>query len=84
MPYNNIMSSYPQNMYYYNTYPTNNRQFSGGGRPRPLMGGGNRPFGGGFLLPFALGFVSSPLIFGATRPRPPYYGSYYGPYYPYY
>lgn len=84
MPYNNIMSSYPQNMYYYNTYPTSNRQFSGGGRPRPLMGGGNRPFGGGFLLPFALGFVSSPLIFGATRPRPPYYGPYYGPYYPYY
>lgn len=84
MPYNNIIPSYPQNMYYYNTYPTNNRQYSKEVRPRPPMGGGNRPFGGGFLLPFALGFVSSPLIFGATRPRPPYYGPYYGPYYPYY
>ena len=84
MPYNNIIPSYSQNMYYYNTYPTNNRQLSGGVRPRPPMGGGNRPFGGGFLLPCALGFVSSPLIFGATRPRPPYYGPYYGPYYPYY
>ena len=40
---------------------------------------------GGFLLPFALGFVSSPLIFGATRPRP-MYGPYpYPPsYFPYY
>ena len=49
--------------------------------PRP---GFNNRFGGDFLLPFALGFVSSPLIFGATRPRP-YYGPYYGPgYFPYY
>ena len=42
---------------------------------------------GGFLLPFALGFVSSPLIFGATRPRPmPYYPAPYNPggYFPYY
>ena len=39
---------------------------------------------GGFLLPFALGFVSSPLIFGATRPRP-MYGPYpYPQYFPYY
>ncbi len=41
----------------------------------------NRNRNGGFLFPFALGFVSSPLIFGATRPRPPYYTPYYGPYY---
>ncbi len=49
-------------------------------RPGP---GFNNRFGGGFLLPFALGFVSSPLIFGATRPRPyvPYYGPGYFPYY---
>lgn len=49
--------------------------------------GPNDRFGNsGFLLPFALGFVSSPLIFGATRPRP-YYGPVYGPrpgYFPYY
>ena len=39
---------------------------------------------GGFLLPFALGFVSSPLIFEATRPRP-MYGPYpYPQYFPYY
>ena len=51
--------------------------------PRPGFNNNNR-FGGGFLLPFALGFVSSPLIFGATRPRP-FYGPYYGPgYFPYY
>lgn len=41
---------------------------------------------GGFLFPFALGFVSSPLLFGATRPRP--YPIYPAPYpyrpYPYY
>ncbi|MGM9878914.1 MAG: hypothetical protein ACI31R_02685 [Bacilli bacterium] len=78
MPYNNIMSSYPQNMYYYSN-PSYVRQNPQMVRPRPGMPG-DRPFGGGFLLPFALGFVSSPLIFGATRPRPPYYGSYY-PYY---
>ena len=44
--------------------------------------------GGGFLFPFALGFVSSPLIFGATRPSPPFYPGQFGPrqgrYFPYY
>lgn len=82
MHYNNIISNYPKNMYNpsqvgccHNTLPP--------GRG-PVATGGNRPFGGGFLLPFALGFVSSPLIFGATNPRPPYYGPYYGPNYPYY
>ena len=72
--YNNTMHYYPNNIYLDNTV----RQM----RPRPGFGPGPRPgfnnnrIGpGGFLLPFALGFVSSPLIFGATRPRPyPYYG----------
>ena len=76
MPYNNIMSYYPQNMYVSNNLRDCSSRQLGPGRPRPPMGPGNRP--GGFLLPFALGFVSSPLIFGATRPRP-YYGPYYGP-----
>ena len=72
MKYSNIIPYYPYNMYPSNlvrhTRPTNDR----------FMGPG------GFLLPFALGFVSSPLIFGATRPRPPY-APIYGPtYYPYY
>lgn len=44
----------------------------------------NRFNSGGFLLPFALGFVSSPLLFGATRPRPPYYPIYGPNYFPYY
>ncbi len=69
MQYNNIMSYYPRNMY--NTSLRGN-----------IPVNSNRT--GGFLLPFALGFVSSPLIFGATRPRPPYYGPSPYPYYPYY
>lgn len=84
MYYNNIMPYYNPNMY--NTGNTRGQMSRQAPRPpRPPMGGGNRPFGGGFLLPFALGFVSSPLIFGATRPRP-IYGPYPGPYpyYPYY
>ena len=53
--------------------------------PRPGPGFNNRPIGGSnFLLPFALGFATSPLIFGATRPRPYYYPYPYYPYYPYY
>lgn len=82
MPYNNSLSYYPGNMHLNNAV----RQAP----PRPGFGPGNRIIGpGGFLLPFALGFVSSPLIFGATRPRPygPVYGPYYGPgpgYFPYY
>lgn len=72
MHYNNIMSYYPRNMY--GNFPRNNSNQTN-----------NRYMGGGFLLPFALGFVSSPLIFGATRPRPPYYGpTPYPSYYPYY
>lgn len=55
-----------------NTYSNNSR----------LVGGGS------FLLPFSLGFISSPLIFGATRPRPPFPGPGYpmppGSYFPYY
>ena len=71
MQYNNI-PYYSDNMY-------RARQVQSF-RPGP---GFNNRFGGGFLLPFALGFVSSPLIFGATRTRP-YYGPYYGPgYFPY-
>ncbi len=82
--YYNSVPYYPQNMYSANVRNLNRQ-------PGPPMGGrpprpGNNPgrFGGGFLLPFALGFVSSPLIFGATRPRPIYgpYPPY--PYYPYY
>ena len=88
MYFNNI-PYYSQNMYSSSYRNDLNRQ---PGPPRPPMGGPSRPVGpGGFLLPFALGFVSSPLIFGATRPRPgygPYYGPYYGPrpgsYFPYY
>ena len=72
MQYNNIMSSYPRNMY------------GAPRRPYQTMNPNNRYVGGGFLLPFALGFVSSPLIFGATRPRPNYYGPNPYPYYPYY
>jgi len=44
----------------------------------------NNRLNSGFLFPFALGFVSSPLIFGATRPRPPYYPVYGPNYFPYY
>ncbi len=83
MHYNNIMTYYPQNMYDRSSINSVRRPYPM--RP-PMQGPGsnNRPIGGGgFLLPFALGFVSSPLIFGATRPRPPYYGP-YNPYYPYY
>lgn len=79
--YYNSVPYYSQNMYTRNGNNINNRPIPMGGRPpRP----GNNPgrFGEGFLLPFALGFVSSPLIFGATRPRPyPPYPPY--PYYPY-
>ena len=78
--YYNSVPYYSQNMYNTNVRNLNRR-------PAPPMGGrppmpNNNPgrFGGGFLLPFALGFVSSPLIFGATRPRP-IYPPY--PYYPY-
>ena len=71
MNYNNTMS-YPYNIY-------NNSL-----RRRPnhndrLIGGASN-----FLFPFALGFVSSPLIYGATRPRPPYYPVYGPNYFPYY
>ncbi|MBQ6547007.1 MAG: hypothetical protein IJL74_03310 [Bacilli bacterium] len=60
----------------YNYYPTQIRNYQQGNR---LIGGGN------FLFPFALGFVTSPLVYGITRPRPPYpyYGPVYRPY-PYY
>ena len=66
-------------MYYYNNIPTyqNNMYGMRNQYQRPIPNRpGNRPFGGGFLLPFALGFVSSPLIFGAANPRPPFYGPY--------
>ena len=43
----------------------------------------NRFLGGNFLFPFALGFVTSPLVYGITRPRPYPYPPVYGPY-PYY
>ncbi len=72
MYYNNIMPNPRRNMY--GPYVKNNYQ---------RIPQNNRYVGGGFLLPFALGFVSSPLIFGATRPRPPYVQGPY-PYYPYY
>ena len=72
MPYNNSLSYYPVNMH-------------NGARQTPRPRYNNRIAGpGGFLLPFALGFVSSPLIFGATRPRPPYYPVYGPGYFPYY
>ena len=82
MSYNNIIPNYPGNMYFNNSVrqvTTPHPGFTPGPRP------GDRLIGpGGFLLPFALGFVSSPLIFGATRPRP-IYGPPYGPgYFPYY
>ncbi len=74
MQHNNLLY-YPNNMYRNTVRPM-----------QPVRPGFNNDRligGGGFLLPFALGFVSSPLIFGATRPRP--YGPYYGPgYFPYY
>ena len=89
MPYNNIMSYYPENMYTSTSLSSDLVRQPGPPRPRPPMGPGpgNRPFGGGFLLPFALGFATSPLVLGPPRPRP-YYGPYYGPGpygpYPYY
>ena len=75
MNYNNTMSYYPYNMY-------NSSVRRSPRRDDRLIGGA-----GNFLFPFALGFVSSPLVYGATRPRPyPYYGPVYRPYpyYPYY
>ncbi len=68
MNYNNSIP------YRYRTYPNF--------RKPPVTNYNNRY--GGFLLPFALGFVSSPLLFGATRPRPPYYPIYGPNYFPYY
>lgn len=69
MQYNNNMPYYRNNMQHFKPYPPFNMKQ-------------NDRFGG-FLLPFALGFVSSPLIFGATRPRPyPYYPA--PGYFPYY
>lgn len=63
------------NMY----YPNINRNY-----PQRMPYYINQNRFGGFLFPFALGFVSSPLIFGATRPRPvPMYPNQM-PYYPYY
>lgn len=69
---NNSITYYPQNMRYnnYNNYTTQIYR----NNPNDRLGG--------FLFPFALGFVSSPLLFGATRPRP--YPVYPAPYpYPY-
>ncbi len=77
---NNSIPYYPKNMRYssynnYNSYPSYTN-YSNSYRNNP-----NDRFGG-FLFPFALGFVSSPLLFGATRPRP--YPVYPAPYpYPY-
>ena len=66
-------------MYYSNSIPYMNNNYSRNINKRPNP---NDRFGG-FLFPFALGFVSSPLLFGATRPRPyPYYPA--PGYYPYY
>ena len=67
-------------------YPNMNNNFIRNNNTRAPYNMGPNRFGGGFLFPFALGFVSSPLIFGATRPRP-VYGPYPPqpiPYYPYY
>ena len=53
----------------YNTkyyYPNNvymGRQINYNRADNRLIGPGN------FLFPFALGFISSPLVYGATRPR---------------
>ena len=84
MSYNNIIPNYPGNMYLDNSIRQANHNPGFTPRPHP----GDRIGPGGFLLPFALGFVSSPLIFGATRPRPmygPVYGAPYPPgYFPYY
>lgn len=70
---------------YYNNIPLYNNNMYNQNFRRPQNFGGQRV--GSFLFPFALGFVSSPLLFGATNPRPPYYGPYPpypGPYpYPY-
>lgn len=63
-------------MHYNNIMPSYGRNMY-----NPYIRNNNRT---GFILPFALGFVSSPLIFGATRPRPTYYGPNPYPYYPYY
>lgn len=64
--------------YYSDNIPVSNNYSSSMRRPYP-----NNNRIGGFLFPFALGFASSPLIFGATRPRPyPYYPA--PGYYPYY
>lgn len=64
-------------MYYSNRFNPYNMR-------RPYIN--NSRLGGSFLFPFALGFVSSPLIFGATRPRPIYPGQFGPPgsYFPYY
>lgn len=77
MNYNNIIPYYGDNMY---RNVSVRRPYPNNYRPRP----NNRyPNTNNFLLPFALGFVSSPLIFGATRPKPPYYAPFPG-YFPYY
>ena len=77
MKYNYI--PYYQN----NAYMNNTRQV----RPNQnyIPNTNNRLIGGGnFLFPFALGFVTSPLVYGITRPRPyPYYGPVRPPF-PYY
>ena len=66
--HNNNMPYYPSNIQYSN--------FRAPARQNDRLGG--------FLFPFALGFVSSPLLFGATRPRPYYYPYPRPYYYPYY
>ena len=81
MQYSNSVPYYTNNMYNMSNINNNLRQPRP--RPYPYQGYNNRLIGGGFLLPFSLGFLSSPLIFGATRPRPyPYYPA--PGYYPYY
>lgn len=79
MPYNNIIPNNYQNMY---RQPP--RRPGGPGRPGPGPRPNTNSYNGGFLLPFALGFAASPLLYGATRPRPYYYNPYPYPYYPYY